>query len=66
MSQQGEKQHFSQFVTEDFEAYIKRKRADHSFANHLEMQANATRRRMNAMRSTPRAADKHALHERCD
>ena len=33
--------YFSQFITEDFEGYIKRKRADHCFGNNLEMQAMA-------------------------
>ena len=33
--------YFSQFVTEDFELYINRKRSDHSYGNNLEMQAMA-------------------------
>ena len=33
--------YFSQFVTEDFEGYISRKRSDHCFGNNLEMQAMA-------------------------
>ena len=33
--------YFSQFVTEDFEQYINRKRSDHSYGNNLEMQAMA-------------------------
>nr|XP_006822205.1 PREDICTED: OTU domain-containing protein 5-like [Saccoglossus kowalevskii] len=31
--------HFSQYVTEDFNAYINRKRTDNCHGNHLEMQA---------------------------
>ena len=34
-------EYFSQFVTEDFEQYINRKRSDHSYGNNLEMQAMA-------------------------
>ena len=30
---------FSQYMTEDFNAYIRRKRNEHSHGNHLEMQA---------------------------
>jgi len=36
-----ERDHFSQFVTEDFESYIARKREDKSFGNNIEMQALA-------------------------
>jgi len=36
---QAERDHFSQFVTEDFEDYVKRKRLDTIFGNNLEMQA---------------------------
>ena len=31
--------HFSQYVTEDFNEYIKRKRANHCHGNNIEMQA---------------------------
>jgi len=34
-----ERDHFSQFVTEDFESYMARKREDKCFGNHVEMQA---------------------------
>lgn len=34
-------EYFSQFVTEDFEHYINRKRSDRSYGNYLEMQAVA-------------------------
>jgi OTU domain-containing protein 5 len=36
-----ERDHFSQFVTEDFTEYLKRKRIDTVFGNHLELQAIA-------------------------
>eukprot|EP01097_Dermamoeba_algensis_P008212 TRINITY_DN537_c0_g1_i3.p1 TRINITY_DN537_c0_g1~~TRINITY_DN537_c0_g1_i3.p1 ORF type:complete len:198 (+),score=35.93 TRINITY_DN537_c0_g1_i3:367-960(+) len=36
-----ERDHFSQFVTEDFNGYIARKRKDKCFGNNLEMQALA-------------------------
>ena len=32
---------FSNYVTEDFVAYIGRKRLSHTYGNHLEMQAMA-------------------------
>ena len=31
--------YFSQYVTEDFTAYVNRKRSDHCHGNHLEIQA---------------------------
>ncbi|XP_076369809.1 OTU domain-containing protein 5-A-like [Tachypleus tridentatus] len=31
--------HYSQYVTEDFEKYVERKRCDHIHGNHVEMQA---------------------------
>ena len=31
--------YFSQYVTEDFKSYIKRKRENHCHGNHIEMQA---------------------------
>ena len=31
--------YFSQYVTEDFNSYIKRKRENHCHGNHIEMQA---------------------------
>jgi hypothetical protein len=34
-----ERDHFSQFVTEDFSSYIARKREDKCFGNNIEMQA---------------------------
>jgi hypothetical protein len=34
-----ERDHFSQYVTQDFDAYISRKRRDGTFGNHIEMQA---------------------------
>ena len=34
-----ERDHFSQYVTEDFGEYLRRKRRDRIFGNHLEMQA---------------------------
>eukprot|EP01127_Copromyxa_protea_P019218 TRINITY_DN6180_c0_g1_i3.p1 TRINITY_DN6180_c0_g1~~TRINITY_DN6180_c0_g1_i3.p1 ORF type:complete len:371 (+),score=51.98 TRINITY_DN6180_c0_g1_i3:20-1132(+) len=34
-----ERQHFSQFITEDFDQYIERKRKDGIHGNHLELQA---------------------------
>jgi hypothetical protein len=34
-----ERDHFSQYVTEDFDAYLRRKRRDRVFGNHLEIQA---------------------------
>lgn len=34
-----ERDHFSQYVTQDFEAYLRRKRRDGTFGNHIEMQA---------------------------
>jgi len=36
---QQERDHFSQFVTEDFNTYLNRKRKDATFGNHLELQA---------------------------
>ena len=33
--------YFSQFVTEDFDRYINRKRSDNCYGNNLEMQAVA-------------------------
>lgn len=36
-----ERDHFSQFVTEDFTEYLKRKRLDTVYGNHLELQAIA-------------------------
>ena len=33
--------YFSQYITEDFTAYINRKRNDHCMGNHTEMQAMA-------------------------
>jgi hypothetical protein len=37
----AERDHFSQFVTQDFDTYVKRKRNDKTFGNNLEMQAMA-------------------------
>jgi hypothetical protein len=37
----AERNHFSQFVTQDFDHYVKRKRHDKTFGNNLEMQALA-------------------------
>lgn len=37
--QEKERNHFSQFVTEDFSDYIKRKRCEGVQGNHLELQA---------------------------
>ena len=34
-----ERDHFSQFVTEEFSSYIARKREDKCFGNNIEMQA---------------------------
>jgi OTU domain-containing protein 5 len=34
-----ERDHFSQFITEDFDAYITRKREDKCYGNNVEMQA---------------------------
>ena len=34
-----ERDHYSQFVTEDFEQYIQRKKQDKCFGNNLEIQA---------------------------
>ena len=34
-------EYFSQFVTEDFDHYINRKRSDQCYGNNLEMQAIA-------------------------
>ena len=34
-----ERDHFSQYITQDFEAYVARKRRDGVFGNHLEIQA---------------------------
>lgn len=34
-----ERDHFSQYLTQDFDAYIARKRRDRTFGNHLEIQA---------------------------
>ena len=34
-----ERDHYSQYITEDFDEYIKRKREDKSFGNNLEIQA---------------------------
>ena len=36
---QKERDHFSQYVTQDFDAYLLRKRRDGTFGNHIEMQA---------------------------
>ncbi len=36
-----ERDHFSQFITEDFESYVSRKREDKCFGNNIEMQALA-------------------------
>ena len=36
---QKERDHFSQYVTQDFDAYLRRKRRDGTFGNHIEMQA---------------------------
>ena len=36
-----EKEHFSQFITEDFYGYLKRKRQDSCYGNNLEIQACA-------------------------
>ncbi|EGC31754.1 hypothetical protein DICPUDRAFT_10519, partial [Dictyostelium purpureum] len=38
---EAERDHFSQFITEDFNEYIKRKRNDKVFGNNTEMQAMA-------------------------
>ena len=38
-----ERDHFSQYVTEDFDAYIRRKRQDRVFGNHLEIQVPVAR-----------------------
>eukprot|EP01132_Coremiostelium_polycephalum_P002711 gene2711-3364_t len=38
---EAERDHFSQFVTEDFNEYIKRKRSDKVYGNNTEMQAMA-------------------------
>ena len=38
---EAERSHFSQFVTQDFDHYIRRKRHDKIFGNNLEMQAMA-------------------------
>jgi len=35
----AERDHYSQFVTEDFDTYIARKRQDRCFGNHVEIQA---------------------------
>ena len=32
--------HFSQFVTEDFNDYVRRKRNEHEHGNHVEMQVD--------------------------
>jgi len=37
----AERDHYSQFVTEEFDEYIERKRQDKCFGNHTEMQAMA-------------------------
>ena len=34
-----ERDHFSAYMTQDFDAYVRRKRRDRVFGNHLEMQA---------------------------
>ena len=34
-----ERDHFSPYVTQDFEAYLRRKRRDGTYGNHLELQA---------------------------
>ena len=34
-----ERDHFSQYITQDFDAYIRRKRRAQTFGNHLEIQA---------------------------
>ena len=34
-----ERDHFSQYMTQDFDAYVLRKRRDRTFGNHLEIQA---------------------------
>ena len=34
-----ERDHFSQYLTQDFDAYVARKRRDRTFGNHLEIQA---------------------------
>lgn len=39
--QEKERDHYSQFVTEDFRDYLARKRQDGVFGNHLELQAIA-------------------------
>ena len=36
-----ERDHFSQYITQDFDAYIRRKRRDGTFGNHLEIQARS-------------------------
>ena len=38
---EAERSHFSQFVTQDFDTYVRRKRHDKIFGNNLEMQAIA-------------------------
>jgi len=37
--QQAERDHYSQFVTEDFDAYVNRKRRSKCFGNNVEIQA---------------------------
>ncbi len=36
---QKERDHFSPYVTQDFDAYVARKRRDRTFGNHVEIQA---------------------------
>ena len=38
-----ERDHFSQYLTQDFDAYIARKRRDRSHGNHLEIQVRHAR-----------------------
>lgn len=40
-AQEAERDHFSQFVVEDFADYIRRKRQMGTYGNHLELQAIA-------------------------
>lgn len=39
MTQDRNRDHFAQFITEDFDAYIRRKRDPHCYGNHAEIQA---------------------------
>ena len=41
-----ERDHFSAYVTEDFDAYVQRKRRDRVHGNHLELQASRRHRRL--------------------